>query len=46
MIVKTIKMIRTDRKNIITDFCKDKCVKNFMLRFYSEKGYLNQCQLY
>ena len=46
MIVKTIKMIGTDRKNIITDFCKDKCVKNFILRFYSEKGYRNQCQLY
>ena len=38
MIVKTIKMIRTDRKNIITDFCKDKCVKNFILRFNNKKG--------
>ena len=38
--------IKTEKKNSITDFCRDKCVKNFILRFYSEKGYLNQCQLY
>ena len=46
MIVKTTKMIKTEKKNSITDFCRDRCVKNFILRLYSEKGYLNQCQLY
>ena len=30
--------IKTERKNTIKDFCKDKCVKNFILRFNSKKG--------
>ena len=34
----------TDKKNTITDFCKDKCVKNFIPRLNNKKEYLNQCQ--
>ncbi len=37
-------MIETDKKNTITDFCKDKCVKNFIPRLNNKKEYLNQCQ--